>query len=114
MSEPADERDSLARSSLIEAIGIITLVEPTWRIFRYGTGFKDYLYHRGAAIHYVFVSSVVAATGLKFGKAAFGTALDEETQHFPAEPAGPSVFDPDTWEKWLVSVNEFFHKMTPV
>ncbi len=112
MSDPADERESLARSSLVEAIGIITLVRPTWRIFRYGMGFEDYLRHRGAAIHYVFVSSVVAATGLKFAK-AFGTDIEAETPNTSVEERGTAAFDPDTWERWLVGVNEFLHKMTP-
>jgi hypothetical protein len=51
------ESDSLARSSLVEAAAIITLVGPTWRIFKGGRKFKDYQNHRGASIHYIFASA---------------------------------------------------------
>jgi hypothetical protein len=103
------ESDSLARTSLIEAVGIITLVLPTWRMFRGGMKFQNWLHQRGAAIHYVFATSVVAATGFKFAK-AFEKDVDKELAGPGAAATDHSVFDPETW---LDSINHVVQRIAP-
>jgi uncharacterized membrane protein len=77
MPKKYTESGALARTSLIEAVGIITLVLPTWRMSRRGMKFQNWLQQRGAAIHYVFATGVLAATGLKVAK-AFENDVDKD------------------------------------
>jgi hypothetical protein len=100
MQEHHDENDSLARTSMIEAVGIITLVLPTWAMFRRGMKFQNWLHHRGAAIHYVFATSVLAATGLKFAS-AFEKDVNKELSMPVAAASEESVFDPESWLTWI-------------
>jgi hypothetical protein len=102
------ESDSLARSSLIEAAAIVTLVGPTWRILKGGSKFQDYLRHRGASIHYIFVASVVGATGLKFGK-AFEADVDRAVGDPSAVSEGVE-WDP---EHYIAPMNALIQNLSP-
>jgi hypothetical protein len=90
-----EERDSIAKSSLVEALGVITLVGPLGRMFWFGRKFGDFRTNRARAVHFVFSGAVVAALTLKT------KAFSEVAQKCPE-----SKFDLSNYECWLATINE--------
>jgi hypothetical protein len=50
----ADPPESIAQASLMEVLGAITLVNPTWTIIRHPVRFARYAANPGAAVHYFY------------------------------------------------------------
>src|SRR5882672_1388668 len=70
-----DREGSIAASSINEAIAVISLIVPTWKILRAPFRFDLYRTRPGQSIHFLLTACAAAALGLKSSLFSSGQSL---------------------------------------